>query len=159
MPREIKVNSYPTYQIVRMKMMMTVIPRVAPRSTRRAVSSSTSVLQLVLVVLQKKTDKRPFYRVRQHPAVQHSLSAIGKRFEGLRGSRASSTRDTVFLFSKQFSVPGCRTRRRWRGRDRRSSLGVAASSCSPLCNGQNLRFETTHPASRLSLVSHPIVPF
>ena len=143
-----------------MKMMMTVIPRVAPRSTRRAVPSSTSVLQLVLVVLQKENRQTSLLSRSATPGRDNILSLrLANASRGLRGSRASSTRDTVFLFSKQFSVPGCRTRRRWRGRDRRSSLGVAASSCSPLCNGQNLWFETTRPASRLSVVSHSISPF
>lgn len=46
------------------------------------------------------------------------------------------------------AVPDCRTRHHWRGRGRRSSLGAAAPSCSPLCNWQNFHFRTAHPAPR-----------
>jgi hypothetical protein len=42
------------------------------------------------------------------------------------------------------AIPDCRTRHRWRGRGRRSSLGAAAPSCSPLCNWQN--FHISEPA-------------
>lgn len=77
-----------TYQIVRMKMMMTVIPRVATRSTRRAVPSSTSVLQLVLVVLQEENRQTSLLSRSATPGRgKHSLSAIGKRFEGSTMSR------------------------------------------------------------------------
>lgn len=45
------------------------------------------------------------------------------------------------------AVPDCRTRHRWRGRGRRSSLGAAAPFCSPLCNWQNFHFRSA-PAPR-----------
>lgn len=44
--------------------------------------------------------------------------------------------------SNDFALPGCHTRRRWRGRGRRSSLDAAAIACSPLCNCQNWHFST-----------------
>lgn len=50
------------------------------------------------------------------------------------------------------AVPDCRTRHRWRGRGRRSSLGAAAPSCSPLCNWQNFQISEppTHPRAAQS---------
>ena len=125
-----------------MKMMMAVIPGVPPRATWRAVPTSTPVLQLVLVILEKKSTNNPFIAF---------TNTAGQTFNGTtsQGICVSASLEQFFCTWLSHS----------------SSLERARSEVVTWCCGvllhpalewPKLRFETNHPVETLR-VSHPIL--
>lgn len=122
--------------------MMAVIPGVPPRATWRAVPTSTPVLQLVLVILEKKSTNNPFIAF---------TNTAGQTFNGTtsQGICVSASLEQFFCTWLSHS----------------SSLERARSEVVTWCCGvllhpalewPKLRFETTHPVETLR-VSHPIL--
>lgn len=124
-----------------MKMMVAVIPRVPPRATWRAVPTSTPVLQLVLVILEKKWTNNPF--------IAFTNTARNVQRDNFSRSCVSASLEQFFCTWLSHS----------------SSLERARSEVVTWCCGvllhpalqwPKLRFETTHPVETLH-VSHPIL--
>lgn len=122
--------------------MMAVIPGVPSRATWRAVPTSTPVLQLVLVILEKKSTNNPFIAF---------TNTAGQTFNGTTSQRLCVSASLEQFFCTWLSHS--------------SSLERARSEVVTWCCGvllhpalewPKLRFETTHSVETLR-VSHPIL--